>query len=585
MQEGSAAGNKYKIIKTIGSGGMSVVYLAEDMVLQCVWAVKVVRKGVTAQEKWKEKQILSEAMLLKRLNHPGFPRIVDLYHEEACTCIVMDYIEGRTLEELLQEKGPGSEKEVISRARQLCDMLSYLHKMEPPVYYGDLKPANVICSESGRLYLIDFGIAATGAEKNGDFEAPGQETCTRMGQTLRQVRAGTPGFAAPEQLQDGIFSVRTDVYAFGMTLYTLLTGLDPRSKAFRQLNQGKSLQFPDGIVQCSPGLQEIIRKCTRNNPAARYRDCRELMRDLLQPVRPAVLQHRRQIRKQILSAVVISLVLLISGIAIFRRAVREFTEEEIYAAKLEPDRTREADEKERSYIEAIELQPESSEGFLRLLELYETEMEFGEQESRQLLEQFHQSREGLSADPDLWNETLCRIGRLYFFRFQGGDGSVRERILRAEPFFAEWKANAGEKAGFEEDAEEAADAACLNKICTFYKTYTGSSVRMQEPDRETLNKMLEAIGELLLVLQHYAGEDRAAVCLTTLREMAEFLNTWRYAFYAADIDAESVEGAICRISETVCSVETFRADLLEEQEKLEKDCETFKEQIRLVWEE
>ncbi|MBQ9322417.1 MAG: protein kinase, partial [Eubacterium sp.] len=133
MQEGSAAGNKYKIIKTIGSGGMSVVYLAEDMVLQCVWAVKVVRKGVTAQEKWKEKQILSEAMLLKRLNHPGFPRIVDLYHEEACTCIVMDYIEGRTLEELLQEKGPGSEKEVISRARQLCDMLSYLHKMEPPV--------------------------------------------------------------------------------------------------------------------------------------------------------------------------------------------------------------------------------------------------------------------------------------------------------------------------------------------------------------------------------------------------------------------------------------------------------------------
>ncbi|MBR0396637.1 MAG: serine/threonine protein kinase [Eubacterium sp.] len=631
MKAGSIAGKRYQIIREIGSGGMSVVYLARDLTLKQEWAVKVVRKGVTPQEIWKERQLLSEAMLMKRLDHPGFPRIVDLFEENECTCIVMDYIEGETLDVILNRDGPCTERQVTAWARQLCDILIYLHTMERPVFYCDLKPSNIICARTGRLYLIDFGIAAQekmeggihgfAASRKVDGGTPGCAAsgkvdggtpgCAASGKVdggtpgcaaSGKVDGGTPGFAAPEQLRNGICDARTDIYSLGMTIYTLLTGLDPRSPAFHKMNREEVLQFPQSDVYCSAGIQEIVRRCTCRNPKERYRNGRELMRDLLQPVRPAALKRRRDMRRRILSAAVIISVLLLSAAAIFQRAVREFTEEEIYAAKLDPAATQGAEEKERSYLEAIDLQPDSSDGFLRLLGLYETEMDFKDRESRQLLLQFHQCRTALSADPDMWNEILCRIGKLYFFRFQGGDGSVRERILRAEPFFAEWNPeNEKEKeketdsaAGTNqnEDAESSgsnavpvSDAECLREICSFYKGYVSASTNMEEPGQDTLRSMLQAVSSLLVVLDHYHEEDRTAVQLTILREMAEILNVWRYAFFAAGVEEQEMLELMNQIINKVDAAETLRADLLEEKQKLEVDCEVFTEQIRLTWEQ
>ncbi|MBQ9061357.1 MAG: serine/threonine protein kinase [Eubacterium sp.] len=588
MEPGRIAGEKYQIIGKIGSGGMSVVYLARDLTLKQKWAVKVVRKGVTPQEKWKERQLLSEAMLMKRLDHPGFPRIVDLFQEIGYTCIVMDYIEGETLDAMLQRNGPCAERQVTAWARQLCDMLIYLHTMEQPVIYCDLKPSNIICTRAGRLYLIDFGIAAQKKIQGGTAgrEVPGKVQGGTAGREVpEKVHGGTAGYAAPEQLRDGICDARTDIYSLGMTIYTLLTGLDPRGRAFYQVNDGEVLQFPQTDVYCSAGMQEIVRKCTCRNPKERYRNARELMRDLLQPVRPAVLRHRREMRGRILSAAVITAVLVIAAAAIFQRAVREFTEEEIYAAKLDPAATKESEEKERSYLEAIDLQPENSDGFIRLLELYETEMDFKDRESRQLLLQFHQCRGVLSADPELWNEILCRIGKLYFFRFQGGDGSARERILRAEPFFAEWKAEDANRNSADSGSVTASDAECLEEICSFYKRYASTSAIMDEPDRASLLRLLQAVSYMLVVLDHYQEDDQAAVRLTTLREMAELLNAWRYAFSAAGAEEQEILERIRQIADRVHTTETLRADLLEEKQKLEADCAVFTEQIHFTWEE
>ena len=616
MKAGSVAGKRYQIIREIGSGGMSVVYLARDLTLKQEWAVKVVRKGATQQEIWKERQLLSEAMLMKRLDHPGFPRIVDLFEENGCSCIVMDYIEGETLDMLLKRDGPFTERQVTAWARQLCDMLIYLHTMERPVFYCDLKPSNIICTRNGRLYLIDFGIAAQEKMEGGihGFAALGKvhggtPGCAAKGKVdggtpgfaaSGKVDGGTPGFAAPEQLRDGICDARTDIYSLGMTIYTLLTGLDPRSPAFHKVNRGEVLQFPQPDIYCSAGIQEIVQRCTGRNPEERYRNGRELMRDLLQPVRPAVLRRRRDMRRRILSAAVIISVLLLAAAAIFQRAVREFTEEEIYAAKLDPAATQGIEEKERSYLEAIDLQPDSSDGFLRLLGLYETEMDFKDRESRQLLLQFHQCRTALSADPDMWNEILCRIGKLYFFRFQGGDGSVRERILRAEPFFTEW--NPEEKKEKEKETDSVtgtnrdgdaelsestaipvSDAECLREICSFYKRYVSTSANMEEPGQDTLRSMLQAVSRLLVVLDHYHEEDQTAVQLTILREMAELLTVWRYAFFAAGVEEQEILELMQQISGRVHAAETLRADLLEEKQKLEADCEVFTEQIRFTW--
>ena len=552
---GDITAGKYQIIRKIGSGGMSEVYLVKDLTLQRTWAMKVAAHGVTPQEKRKEQQILSEAMLMKRLDHPGFPRIVDLFREKDMLCIVMDYAEGGTLEQLIRNSGPRDEDVVVTWARQLCDMLSCLHGMDPPVIYRDLKPANIILRSSGRLCLTDFGIATAGAVRE-------------------KVRAGTPGYAAPEQMLDGSCDERTDIYALGMTLYFLLTGLDPRDEAFREMNTDR-LHFSAVGVSVSVGLQEIIRKCTAQVPAQRYRDCSELMRDLLQPVRPAVLMHHRKMRQRMLAVTVIAAVLLIAAGMIFQRGVREFTEDEIYAARLDPETSFTAEEKEQSYLNAIAMRPERSEGFVRLLELYEAEMDFGMRESRQLLRLFRENRQTLLADRAKAADLLRRIGKLYFFRFQGGDGSVRERILRAEPFFSEWKRDFGDF--------ENTDAECLWEICCFYKTYALSAAGLQEPGNAELARMLSAVERLLTLLEQYSGSDRAAVSLTTLREMAGFLNAWRFAFFAAGMEETTIQTCISKIAEMTGSVETLRADHLQEKEQLKEDCAVFAENIRTAW--
>ena len=152
LETGFLLDGKYKILNVIGQGGMSVVYLAINERANKTWAVKEVRKdgvnsGILRQG------LIAETEMLKKLDHPNLPSVVDVIDQEDSFIIVMDYIEGKTLLDVLEEKGRQPADTVTGWAMQLCDVLAYLHSRRPPVIYRDMKPANIMLRPNGQLAL------------------------------------------------------------------------------------------------------------------------------------------------------------------------------------------------------------------------------------------------------------------------------------------------------------------------------------------------------------------------------------------------------------------------------------------------
>ena len=159
LEIGSLIDGKYKILNEVGHGGMSVVYLAMNERANKQWAIKEVRKDGVKDFEVVKQSLVAETNMLKKLSHPSLPDIVDVIDEDDRFLIVMDYIEGNSLKTALQEYGAQSQKNVIKWAKQLCDVLGYLHSQNPPIIYRDMKPANIMLKPDGNVVLIDFGTA------------------------------------------------------------------------------------------------------------------------------------------------------------------------------------------------------------------------------------------------------------------------------------------------------------------------------------------------------------------------------------------------------------------------------------------
>ncbi len=256
LEIGSLVDGKYKILNKVGQGGMSVVYLAMNEKANKQWAVKEVRKdGVLDFESVKQ-GLVAETDILKKLDHPNLPSIIDVIDTQDSFLIIMDYIQGNALNKALEEYGAQPQEYVIEWAKQLCDVLGYLHSQNPPIIYRDMKPANIMLKPDGNVTLIDFGTAREYKEKN-----IADTTCL-----------GTVGYAAPEQFGGmGQTLSRTDIYCLGATLYHLVTGMNPceppyEIRPIREINPS-----------LSGGLERIIMKCTQRDPNDRYQSAAELM--------------------------------------------------------------------------------------------------------------------------------------------------------------------------------------------------------------------------------------------------------------------------------------------------------------------
>mgnify|MGYP005939857133 CR=1 FL=1 len=261
---GTVLGGKYEILKKIGQGGMSIVYVAMDTRLNKQWAIKEIKQNPKQDTRTLLKGLQMEANILKMVDHPVLPRIVDIINYNGTVFVVMDYIEGRPLSEVLKLEGAQPQEKVIEWAKDLCSALDYLHSMDPPIIYRDMKPSNIMLKPDGKVKLIDFGTA-----KEFDVESLADTTAL-----------GTRGYAAPEQFGDargrGIHKTdaRTDIYSLGATLYHVLTGKNPSEPPY------VIKPIRDWDPSLSSGLEKIINKCTMPNPEDRYQSCTELIYDL-----------------------------------------------------------------------------------------------------------------------------------------------------------------------------------------------------------------------------------------------------------------------------------------------------------------
>ncbi len=254
---------RYLILQRVGQGGMAAVYQAHDLRTGVSVAVKEMSQEGLPPDELKEAldSFQSEARMLGRLSHPNLPRVYEAFEEQGRQYLVMDYIAGRTLEQVQRDRNGSAlpEPEVLGWARQICDVLAYLHAQRPPIIFRDLKPANIMLSDAGQIKLIDFGIARVFTYgRNRDTQV-----------------LGTPGFAPPEQYGKAQTDPRADIYALGCTLYQLLTGYDPGTTPFNL----PPLASRSPAV--SPGVVRAIERATRLDRDQRYPTVAELRRELL----------------------------------------------------------------------------------------------------------------------------------------------------------------------------------------------------------------------------------------------------------------------------------------------------------------
>lgn len=299
----------YEIRSIIGKGGMSTVYLAEHKRLHTRWAVKEVRKQQGARF-----DFLAEANILKRLQHPMLPRIVDIFEDAYSIYIVEDFVEGITLEDLLKRQGRVEEPLALQWFRELCGVLRYLHTQRPnPIIYRDMKPSNIMLQPDGSLKLIDFGIAR-------EYKQASSGDTTYI---------GTKGYAAPEQFGRAQTDARTDIYALGVTMYHLLTGKSPYEPPY-QFVPVRELD-----PSLSRGIEHILNRCVQLEPADRYQSVDELLYDLDHIYRFDKAWQRVRTIKRVRAAVIVVMLLASAGLMAAGRVVMAREKEDRYAELLD----------------------------------------------------------------------------------------------------------------------------------------------------------------------------------------------------------------------------------------------------------
>ena len=431
---GTVIDGKYEILKEIGRGGMSIVYLAMDKRLNKQWAVKEIRKKSSGKhDEIVINSLLAEANMMKKLDHPSLPRIVDIIEDGSTIYVIMDYIEGESLDKILNEYGAQPEELVSGWAKQLCDALAYLHSQKPPIIYRDMKPANVMLKPEGNIKIIDFGIAREYKEQN----------------LADTTVLGTKGYAPPEQYS-GQTDGRSDIYALGMTMHHLLTGVDPRNgepyASVRQWNP-----------ELSEGIEIIIDKCVEPASENRYQTCAELLYDLEHPdviTKDFKCKQKRKLASFITS-VGATIVALIAGIVLKMLSTNLYNQDyDLNIASSDPEK----------YFAAVDIFPERANAYGKLIEYCKNNDATNEEIIKvgNVIEEYT-DKHNLS-DSEI-ADMYYDMGKLYFAEY---DGSFKERATNAQRFFRD---SSQSEANFTKKEI----AHCYYEICRFMTNQSTTS--------------------------------------------------------------------------------------------------------------
>ena len=277
LQPGTVLRERYKIIESVKSGGMGAVYEAQDLRLEgrrCAIKEILLSSGMdNSAHAEAQEQFHREASILARLDHPNLPKVSDYFTEGDHDFLVMDFVPGRDLKEIMDEAQNAGrfleERDVLNWAAQLCDALEYLHTQETPVVHRDIKPGNIKLTPDGRIKLVDFGLVK--------LLAPGDDRTI----TVLQGR-GTAAYTPLEQYGGdvGHTDSRSDIYSFGATLYHLLTNQPPADAKLLFLHP-ETLAVPSELnPKISERVEQAILHALKTHPADRPASTAEFRKEL-----------------------------------------------------------------------------------------------------------------------------------------------------------------------------------------------------------------------------------------------------------------------------------------------------------------
>ncbi len=397
---GTVVEGKYEILKLIGKGGMSKVYLAMDKNLNKQWAIKeIVKEARNKNNEVIVQSAIAEANMMKKLDHPCLPRIVDIINHDNVIFVVMDYIEGEPLSRVLQQDGAQPQEVVLEWAESLCGVLEYLHEQNPPIIYRDMKPANVMLQPNGNVKLIDFGIAREYKEQNLEDT----------------VSLGTKGYAAPEQFGGrGQTDRRTDIYCLGVTLYHLLTGQNPCDPPY------ELYPIRHWNPNLSAGLENIILKCTQLNPEDRFDSCAELLYALRHLEESDDGYRKKQKRKIGLWAGMMVASVVCAGAGLGFNYLKNEANNSNYDLFMINAQTAVADEeKVENYEKAIAIKPNSVEPYLGIVETYKSDAIFTIEEENNI-KRIVNPNLALLRESSGYDSLAYEIGKSYWYYYEYG---------------------------------------------------------------------------------------------------------------------------------------------------------------------
>lgn len=520
LEIGSIIDGKYKILNVIGKGGMSVVYLAMNERANKQWAIKEIRKDGVQNYDVVKQGLVAETDILKRLSHPHLPSIIDVIDCDDTFLIVMDYIEGKPLIDALMREGAQPQEKVIEWAKQICDVLGYLHSRKPPIIYRDMKPSNVMLKPDGNIMIIDFGTA-----REYKTESLADTTCL-----------GTQGYAAPEQFGGhGQTDARTDIYCLGATLYHLLTGHNPCLPPYEM--------YP--IRQWDPslssGLEEIILKCTQKNPEHRYQTCAELMYALEHYNELDIEYKRKQNRrwKLFLTSASLAVISLI-GCAGFKVAENTTTGHSYEQYLKEAVMAGSPEKKTEYYRKAIILNPRNEQGYMDLLTKdFLADDNFSQEEAAKMTEILGYKGSGnrsnesyLESTPEAYEEFAFQMGLAYYYYYESAGNPQMSQV---------WFEIAADSKNLESNKVERAKR--LGRIAGYYAALNSSN---RAGDSTTTYK--DYWNDLVLLVDGNLVEmDNVKTALVMYKEVAYQAGQKALNFKAAGVSKEQLTDQLDKI--------------------------------------
>lgn len=268
MDEGTLLNNRYQLLEQLGSGGMAEVFRARDLMLDRNVAIKILRRDFSGNENF-QNNFRQEARAAANLSHPNIVTVHDFGFADDMLYIVMEYLPGKDLKQLIRDRGRFPVEDAIPLIFQACAGIGYAHRAG--LVHCDVKPHNMLVSSDGRLKVTDFGIA-----RALSTIMPGEKT---------DIVWGSPLYFAPEQAKGEAPSPASDVYSLGVVLYELLTGTPPftagsADELARLHISGRPIPIREYLPEIPTALEQIIMKVLSKEPALRYRTADQLGRVL-----------------------------------------------------------------------------------------------------------------------------------------------------------------------------------------------------------------------------------------------------------------------------------------------------------------